>query len=114
MTMITEYYNNSELAMAAYADLSADMSYTAYVRALKRDGDGMSQSQAEQFAENWTVIDQYNGEVEKSYLDEFGQEHYYIDQTGLRVTIFQNSAGEQVVAIGGTEGSDFHDERIAA
>lgn len=94
MSSIGTYYTNAELAMAAYADLSAGRPAESRLVDI-----GMSDSQAEQFADNWTVIDQYDGAVEKSFIDELGEEHFYINHTGLSVTLFQNSeTGEQVVA----------------
>ncbi|MCM8857976.1 MAG: lipase family protein [Candidatus Thiodiazotropha sp.] len=86
------------------------MSFDPYIRALEQDGDGMSPTQARDFADNWRVLDQYDGRVEETYTDEFGQEHTYLNPTGLSVTAFENvSTGEQVVAIRGTTITDIND-----
>ncbi|HHL35407.1 MAG TPA: hypothetical protein ENJ30_13690 [Desulfobulbaceae bacterium] len=66
----------------------------------------MTQTQSQTFAQNWTVIDQYDGTVEETYVDEFGQEHTFLNHTGLSVTLFEDNSGKQVVAIRGTEPSD--------
>ncbi len=100
MNSITDYYNYAELSFASYADLHPGIPDTDL---LTTDDIDMSQSQAEQFADTWVVIDQYDGTTEESYIDEFGQEHYYINHSGLSVTLFQNSeTGEQVVSVRGT------------
>ncbi len=88
MSTISDYYYFSELAFAAYADLSKGMSDDEYVKALKRADDGMSQIQAEEFIKNYTVIDQYND-----------------PSSGLSVTLFKDSSGHQTVAIRGTNPS---------
>lgn len=63
MSTIADYYTQAELALAAYADLAPGISDKNYTDALVNAG--MSAAQAEDFAANWQVIDQYNGLVEK-------------------------------------------------
>ncbi|MBV2090535.1 MAG: hypothetical protein KUF72_06565, partial [Candidatus Thiodiazotropha sp. (ex Ctena orbiculata)] len=110
MTTITNYQVNAELALAAYSDLSAGMSEPDYIIALMNSERGMSQTQANDFARNWYVLDQYDGQVEEFYIDEFGQEHTFLNPTGLNVTLFEHIAtGEQVVAVRGTERTDLDD-----
>lgn len=70
----------------------------------------MSPNQARDFAENWRVLDQYEGRVEETYTDEFGQDQTFLNPTGLSVTAFENvNTGEQVVAIRGTTITDIND-----
>ncbi|SDE53483.1 hypothetical protein [Desulfuromonas thiophila] len=109
MSTITDYYKYSELALASYSDLAAGMVQQDYIDALMNDGDGMSQKQAETFAPNWTVLDQYDGMVEETYYDEFGDEQTFLNPTGLSVTLFEDGSGKQVVAIRGTEPTDLDD-----
>jgi len=58
MSTITEYYNQAELALAAYSNLVPGMTKDAYITALKDDGNGMSTVQAADFASKWHVVDQ--------------------------------------------------------
>ena len=102
MSTIIDYNKFAELAFASYSDLSSGMSNDMYVEALQRGDDGLSYTQATNFASTWTVIDQYDGMVEETYIDEFGQEHTFQNPTGLSVTLFEDSQGKQVVAIRGT------------
>lgn len=106
MSNFREYFQNAELALAAYADLNGQMTLEAYKTALQQDGDGMSPTQAEIFASSWTVLDQYDGMVEKTYYDEFGENSTFLAPTGLSATLFEDASENQVVAIRGTELSD--------
>ncbi|MCU7837979.1 MAG: lipase family protein, partial [Candidatus Thiodiazotropha sp. (ex Troendleina suluensis)] len=107
MSNITDYFTQAELALAAYADLQPGI---PNIDRLQMDGDGMSLTQSEDFAKRWRVLDQHDGRVEETYTDEFGQEHTYLNPTGLSVTAFENvSTGEQVVAIRGTTITDIND-----
>jgi len=105
---ISEYFMQAELAQASYAGLTIGAISDAGLDAL-RDDAGMSIRQAKFFATNWTVIDQYDGMVEKTYVDEFGDTQIFLDSTGLSVTIFENKDGDQTLAIRGTEISDIND-----
>lgn len=92
MTAITNYFEQAQLSLAAYAlDLQQGMfgsENADYVAAL-RDG-GMSQSQAEEFANTYTVIAQ---SPETGFLG-----------NGFSATVFQNvESGELTVAIRGSE-----------
>ena len=110
MSIVSNYYDNSELALAAYSEFVQGMNLDAYIVALRNDDKGMSLTQARDFAEHWRVLDQYDGRMEETYTDEFGQEHTYLNPTGLSVTAFENvTTGEQVVAIRGTEPTDIND-----
>lgn len=103
MSNIVDLYTQSELALAAYANLTAG---TPSVDELKRDAVGMSQSQAERFAECWLVLDQYTHSELIPILDEFNQPtgEYTTSSNGLSVTVFQRvGTNEKYVAVRGTE-----------
>ncbi|MDY0397715.1 MAG: hypothetical protein RBR03_03565 [Desulfuromonas thiophila] len=100
---ISEYFRFAELAQAAYYDLQSGI---VDPDVLYDDGDGMAKKQAEDFADNWTVLDQYDGMVEDTYYDEFGDEQTFLNPTGLSVTLFDDGKGNQVVAIRGTDDLD--------
>ncbi|MBU0498957.1 MAG: hypothetical protein KJ558_00775 [Gammaproteobacteria bacterium] len=99
MNQISEYFVQSELALAAYATLnSAEPNQSELIDA------GMSATQASDFATRWRVIDQYDGKVEETYIDEFGQDQTFLNPTGLNATLFEEAGThKQVVAIRGTE-----------
>lgn len=59
MSIITEYFQQTELAFAAYAQLSYGISEKDYITNLKNAG--MSENQAMEFAANWSVVDQFSG-----------------------------------------------------
>ena len=94
MSVIPTYYENSELSFAAYSSLYSGMSKNDYIEALKDINKGMSQSQAEQFVDNWAVIDQQPN-----------------TQNGFSATVFERldesgiGTGEFTLAIRGTEAS---------
>jgi hypothetical protein len=50
-----DLFNNSELALAAYADLSLGKT-SDQIDSLKQDGDGMSQKEAEEFAKRYKDV----------------------------------------------------------
>ncbi|MCU7837981.1 MAG: hypothetical protein KZQ94_01230 [Candidatus Thiodiazotropha sp. (ex Troendleina suluensis)] len=107
MNTVQGYYTHAELAQASYANLESGI---PRIPALTDPDVGFSPTQARDFAENWRVLDQYDGRVEETYTDEFGQEHTFLNPTGLSVTAFEHvETGEQVVAIRGTEPSDIND-----
>ncbi|MEW6292453.1 MAG: calcium-binding protein [Pseudomonadota bacterium] len=86
MSVITDYSKQSELALAAYAGLSSGISGAFYRKAL--EDAGMSQFQAERFAERWRVIDQSPASA-----------------SGFSATVFAEiSSGKRYLAIRGTEG----------
>lgn len=58
MSEIIESYKQAELALAAYANLTPDMSGIPYTDALEANGDRMSAAQAIHFASTWSVIAQ--------------------------------------------------------
>ena len=92
MNIINNYFEQSELALAAYSELYKGISSDEYIRSLQNGGKGMSQVQAEVFAKKWRVLDQYN------------------DSTGLSATVFENIAdGKRYLAIRGTELTDPND-----
>jgi len=86
MVLINDYFLQSQLALAAYANLTSTVPNESEL--IKN---GMTTVQASVFASNWTVVDQYNS------------------ITGLSATVFQNNAtGERYLAIRGTQGvTDF-------
>lgn len=55
MSTITVFNEQSELALAAYAHLYSGISQSNFINALKDTG--MSDSQSNDFANNWSVID---------------------------------------------------------
>jgi hypothetical protein len=59
MNTISEFYNQSELALAAYANLSTGISGKLYTDALENNDQGMSNMQALRFASEWSVVNQY-------------------------------------------------------
>jgi Ca2+-binding RTX toxin-like protein len=87
MTTITESYKQAELALASYANLTAGMSNTDFINALKVAD--MSAAQAADFSSNWRVVDQYSPV-----------------SSGLSATVFEEiSSGKRYLAIRGTENS---------
>jgi hypothetical protein len=86
---MNRYFNQAELALAAYSTLSSDMLIDEYREALVDGGKGLSFSQAEFFADTYRVVDQHT------------------DATGLSATVFADkNTGEAFLAIRGTEISD--------
>lgn len=93
MSMVARYHDNGELSLAAYGDFYDGMSRAAYEAALRQNGDGMAQKQAETFAANWRVIDQHDDTT-----------------NGLSATVFQSvTTGERYLAVRGTEQTDLSD-----
>jgi hypothetical protein len=85
MNIVETLHVQSELALAAYANLPSGILDDAYEDALIAAG--MSQLQAEEFARNWKIVDQYT---------DF--------ETGASATVFQNKAdGKTYLAVRGTE-----------
>ncbi|MBU1567844.1 MAG: lipase family protein [Proteobacteria bacterium] len=86
MSMIVEYYKQSELAFAAYSNLTAGMSGKDYTDALQDGNKGLSVTQATEFAKKWSVVDQFTG------------------STGVSATVFKdNETGKTYLAVRGTE-----------
>lgn len=56
MVSISEHFRQSELALASSASLTIG---TRSMDELSRDATGMSAAEAAQFAESWTVVDQF-------------------------------------------------------
>jgi len=84
MSTINECFQQSELALAAYAlNLSSSMPIVDYISNLKNAG--MSTDQAAHFAQTYAVAAQYS------------------DGTGLSATVFADAAGNTYLAIRGTE-----------
>lgn len=81
-TTRASFFKQSELALAAYANLATGRPDEAALRAA-----GMAASQATRFANNWNVVDQYN------------------DITGLSATVFQDQSGKKYLAFRGTDPS---------
>jgi hypothetical protein len=80
------YFKATELSQAAYANLTSGISGANYIDALVDLDVGMSLTQAQGFAANYTVIDQYS------------------DLSGVSATIFEDRDGKRHLAIRGTEG----------
>ena len=90
--MNEEYFNQAELALAAYAkDLDAGTEINA-----KLENAGLSSIQAESFANTYHIVDQYND-----------------PGTGLSATIFRHTTDvfntNSFLAIRGTEITDIND-----
>lgn len=91
MTTITTIAVHSELALASYAkNLFKDISGRPYLLALEDGGNVMSPRQAQRFAAEWRVVDQFN------------------HANGLSATIFQrtvngSATGPKYLAVRGTE-----------
>ncbi len=84
MTTVADYFKQSELALAAYADLAFGSPDPQKLR----DVD-MTESQALNFAASWSVITQYTDPI-----------------TGVSATVFQEiSTGQITLAIRGTQAS---------
>lgn len=99
---ISEYLRYAELAQAAYASLTIGAINNVGIGALQDDAN-MAPTQSQVFAKSWDVDAQYDGMVEETYYDEFGDEQTFLNPTGLSVTIFEDKeTGKQVVAIRGT------------
>ena len=101
MTIANDYARQAELALAAYADLAnGPTEVLALVDA------GMSDAQAQHFAESWRVIAQYNHMSEPyPVYDEFGQlTGYSTTSNGLSATVFEDiSTQRRYLAIRGTD-----------
>ena len=90
MNSTITYFEQAELALAAYSCLTAGMTDAAYKLALIGDGNGMSSTQASAFAAIWNVVDQYTDPT-----------------TGVSATVFQAvTGGPKYLAIRGTGGLD--------
>ena len=111
MNNLVAYFEQAELAFAAYFNLTPGMTEAAYRLALVGDGNGMSPLQAATFASKWTVIDQYTPTELVPVYDNFGVIVDYVEQyNGLSVTVFEEVAtGQRCVAIRGTEVTDIGD-----
>ena len=83
MAQNNQFFQQSQIALAAYAELTSSLIRDDYAAALTDQG--MTASQADQFADQYTVIDQVS------------------DTTGLSATIFQDLSGKRYLAIRGTE-----------
>lgn len=81
---ISDYLKHAELAQAAYTNLASGIIDGLGRKELQEEA-GMSLTQAQTFATNWTVIDQYT------------------DLSGVSATIFEDSDGNRHLAIRGTE-----------
>lgn len=86
---IATFYQQSELALAAYSQLSSGITGDSFVSALREAG--MSQSQAQRFAATWSVVDQYTA-----------------PWSGFSATLFEKD-GQRYLAIRGTQISDPRD-----
>jgi hypothetical protein len=103
MPNVNTVYNFSELSLASYAALQQGFTSTLQNQtALRQDGDGMSQTQATEFASRYTqVINQFT------------------DPSGFSATVFLSSDNQLTLAIRGTDdiggldglnGSDIDDD----
>jgi Ca2+-binding RTX toxin-like protein len=108
MISTATYFQQAELALAAYSNFTQEMSRAAFEAALRDEGRGMSSTQAARFAARWRVVDQYTHSEQVPVLDEFNQPtgEYTTTSNGLSVTLFEEvGTGRKVVAIRGTEPS---------
>ncbi len=92
MATIANYFDQAQLSLAAYAPNLQRGAFGSqnlgYVTALTTAG--MSQTQAETFADTYAVVDQYTDPL-----------------TGFSATVFADQAGNKYFAIRGTEGISF-------
>jgi Ca2+-binding RTX toxin-like protein len=89
MKTVTDYFNNADLAMAAYADLASG---PLDIEALKHPDVGMSHTQATNFAESWHVVAQYDDTTAPEGLG-----------TSLNATVFRDADGALSLAIRGSQ-----------
>ncbi len=95
MRIINEYFQQSELAFAAYGLLFAGISDDKYIDNLREAG--MSEEQATSFAATYSVVTQYT------------------DASGVSATVFKDSQGKRYLATRGTESlGDFNADYILA
>jgi len=88
----TQYLEQSELALAAYANLTHEMPLEAYRSALQQGGEGLSAKQAEEFVKKYpTVVAQYSDTVAEGGTG-----------TSFSATVFRNISGQLTLAIRGT------------
>lgn len=87
MNNIATYFDQAELALAAYSNLTSGMTLDDYKAALMDSGKGMTATQAADFASKWTVVNQYTDPI-----------------TGVSATVFQDATGQKTLAIRGTQG----------
>lgn len=59
MSVKAEYFTQTELALAAYSNLTAGMFGKDYADALQGGGNGISATQATEFASKWSDLAQY-------------------------------------------------------
>ncbi|MDB2705254.1 hypothetical protein N9Y67_01795, partial [Pseudomonadota bacterium] len=87
-TVVNNYFENAQLAQAAYAILDKDLVSDSvnYIAKLKEDKANFSASQAAQFASQYSVID------DQQNTDD-----------GFSATLFKDTAGTYTLAIRGTE-----------
>ncbi|MBK8102601.1 MAG: hypothetical protein IPK30_04790 [Cellvibrionales bacterium] len=90
-------FNNTELSLAAYSDLSLGLTNSQEnITALKQNGKGMSQAQAVRFAERYPSV--------LAVADK--------PASGFQATVFKSEDGELVVAMRGTAGgSDLNEDQ---
>ena len=89
MNNISTYFEQAELALAAYSNFTPEMRPDEYVTALEDNGNGMTAVQATRFASTWRVVTQYTDPI-----------------TGVSATVFQAVTGGQTcLAIRGTDGT---------
>lgn len=93
---IEQMFNNSDLALAAYSDLTQGVPTNQQIDALKQSGDGMSQVQAEWFAVRYPAV--------------LSVANY--PESGFQATVFKSSDGQLAVAFRGTK--DFFTDVIDA
>ena len=106
---VENWYEHSELAMAAYAVLWSEITDVAYRDALVHKDVGMTAAQAAEFAKKWRVIDQYTAPAVSVPL--FGE----ITGSGFSATVFERldaegkPTGDYVFAVRGTESGNMND-----
>jgi Ca2+-binding RTX toxin-like protein len=96
MVGAVDMFNNSDLALAAYSDLTQGVPTNQQIDALKQSGDGMSQAQAERFAVRYPAV--------LSVAN--------CPESGFQATVFKSSDGQLAVAFRGTK--DFFTDVIDA
>ncbi|MDZ4184799.1 MAG: hypothetical protein U1D97_07460 [Desulfuromonadales bacterium] len=69
----------------------------------------MTLTQAQNFANQWRVVAQYNHSETTEWVDELGLTHEIVSSNGLSATVFENVDGQRYLAVRGTEITDLND-----
>jgi hypothetical protein len=87
---IAALYELAWSALAAYAVGAPELEAQAYIDRLIQNG--MCAAQAVKFVAEYRVVEQYDGTVAHTNVDDFGVEQRATLETGLSVTLFESTA----------------------